>query len=391
MKPRKITPKKEQEIACLYQEGATGKEIAKMFNVSTIPIYAALERQGIARRPSRSEFSKFSPEIIEEAIRRYRNGELLSDIAKEYSATYQTLARHLLDRGIEKYPNGYQMRAFTPEMDEVIGKRYEDGENLPQLSEVYGINQMTIRRAIMRSGRQTRSKKVALKHYSLNENAFTELSSDSAYWIGFLMADGCIIDRKQNKQSWVIAVSLKSKDRLHLAKLASFLSYDGHIGDSQSRNDASLKVISDTLTTDLMKWGLAVRKSLNEKPNKALLFNPDYWRGEMDGDGSIWIAKGNNPGEYDPAISLVGGEYLITKFAEFVRSFTTTKANPSQNKFGMWRLSLKCKPALDTIRKLYSGCDPAYALDRKLARANRILECWPNGYDGAADHRLWEN
>lgn len=383
MKKRKVSLDQELEVAQKYLEGATSKEIANMFNVSAPTILEVLRRQGVTIRPSRSEFYKITSEMVEQAILRYQNGELLSDIAKEYGVTYANLAYHLQNRGIAKYPNGYQMRSFKPMVDEEIGQRYEAGENLPELTRVYGPNKMAIRKAIMRTGRQMRSKKVALKKYGLKEDAFRELTSAAMYWIGFIMADGCITDRKDNKQSYVLAIDLHRKDRNHLAKFISFLSYDGPISDYKNRFMSGVKIVSDSLVYDLMKFGVSVRKSLNEQPCDALIDSIDYWRGEVDGDGSIWMDG------YMPAMSLIGGEYLITKFENFVKSFTSTKASPSHKGNGLWSLALKCGPAIDTIKTLYGNCDPACALDRKLERAKRILECWPSGYDGVVDHALW--
>ena len=47
----------------------------------------------------------------------------------------------------------------------------------------------------------------APRRYSLNENAFDSATEESAYWIGFLMADGYIV-RKKNVAPCGIGVAL---------------------------------------------------------------------------------------------------------------------------------------------------------------------------------------
>lgn len=384
---RKLTDTQVAEIGRLYGAGALGRELGKQYGVTQTTIYAALDKLGIARRPSRCELNKVTAQQIEEAIRRYRNGEMLSAIAAEYGVTYANLARHLRLQGVAKYPNGYQSRAFSPAEDEEIGRRYDAGENLYDLARAFETSAMTVRNAILRTGRKTRNPKVAHRQYALDEKAFGTLTNEAAYWIGFLTADGCVMSGP--KQSWVTSASVKGEDKAHLEKFARFLSYEGPIYDSR-RDDCAIRISSDRIAQDLMHWGLAERKSLNENPHPDLLANVEFWRGEIDGDGCICMAKGNYPGQLLPVLTLVGGERLVTAFANWVKTFAKTQAMPRCNKHGLWRFEAKCAPAVDVIRKLYADCDPALALDRKLARAQAILTRWPNGYDGPATQPLWD-
>ena len=383
---KKLTDTQMAEVGRLYRAGALGRELGKQYGVTQTTIYAALDKLGIARRPSRSELYKITAQQIEDAIRRYQNGEMLSAIAQEYGVTYANLARHLRLRDVTKYPNGYQSRAFSPTEDEEIGRRYEAGENLYALAQSFATGAMTIRKAILRTGRKTRGPKVAHRQYALDETAFRSLTDMAAYWIGFLTADGCIMSRPS--QSWVTSASVKGEDREHLEKFARFLSYEGPIYESR-RNECTIRISSDQIARDLEYWGLAERKSLNENPHADLLAKADFWRGEVDGDGCVCMVKGNYPGQLIPVLTLVGGEKVVTAFAEWVKTFAKTKATPRCNRYGLWRFEAKCAPAVDVIRKLYADCDPALALDRKLARAQAILARWPNGYDGPATEPLY--
>lgn len=384
---RKLTDTQVAEVGRLYGAGASGRELGKQYGVTQTTIYAALDRIGIARRPSRSELHKVTLQQIDDAIRRYQNGEMLRAIAAEYGVTYDNLSRHLKNRSVARYPNGYQSRAFSPSEDEEIGRRYEAGENIYELAKSYSSRPMTVRKAILRSGHMMRHPKVAHRRYSLDELAFDSLTPGTAYWVGFLMADGCLMSQEHESQT--VSVSVKLDDKEHLVKLTEFLAYDGRILGPYQRKEVSLAIRNDHLANGLRHWGMAERKSLNENPHQDLLTRVEFWRGLIDGDGSVSSAKSNDTRALEPVLSLVGGKRTVTAFVEWAKGFTQTPAIPHCDAHGLWRFAIKCAPAVDVIRKLYADCDPALALDRKLARANAILARWPNGYDGPATEPLW--
>lgn len=60
--------------------------------------------------------------------------------------------------------------------------------------------------------------------YHVNINKFSKISSEeSAYWLGFLYADGCMSEDSR------IGVMLKSSDKHHLEKLKDFLEWDNEV------------------------------------------------------------------------------------------------------------------------------------------------------------------
>lgn len=383
---RTLTDEQENEVGRLYKAGATLREVADRFAVSTGPIVRALKRLGIERRPSRANLRRITETGIAEAVRRYKAGEMLQAIADDLGIKRTMLYYHFGRLSVQMRPNGFDSRALTPEQDREVAERYAAGESAKDLAIEFGTTGPSIAKAARRAGGQIRSVKQAHRQYGLNELAFRKRSGETDYWVGMLMADGAIVDREAASTS--VCLDLKSEDRTHLEKLSRFLAYEGPIFDD-NRGCSSLKVRSDALAADLASWGMAERKSLEEDPHPALLQSADFWRGQIDGDGSVYLTVGNFPGQWIPAIATVGGQRIVTAFADWVKTFAKTRANPHDKGNGLWAFALKCGPAVDAIRRLYADCDPMLALDRKLNRAQAILARWPNGYNGPATEPLW--
>ena len=55
-----------------------------------------------------------------------------------------------------------------------------------------------------------------MRKYNLNENFFDELNEKSAYWLGFLYADGGV--RMKNGRSGELRLKLKETDKGHIQK-----------------------------------------------------------------------------------------------------------------------------------------------------------------------------
>jgi DNA-binding transcriptional regulator WhiA len=65
------------------------------------------------------------------------------------------------------------------------------------------------------------------KVYTVNEAVFDTITEESAYWLGFLMADGSINTGKTGNPR--IALTLAERDREHLVKFRKFLNCSNQI------------------------------------------------------------------------------------------------------------------------------------------------------------------
>ena len=108
------------------------------------------------------------------------------------------------------------------ELDKMnIAKEYTKGENTYQIALKYNVTPSSISRVLKTKGIKSRPQDVVQRRLSINENAFEDLSNeDTAYWLGFLLADGIIYRRKYIN---LVALALQKRDKEHLEKFKTFL------------------------------------------------------------------------------------------------------------------------------------------------------------------------
>lgn len=152
----------------------------------------------------------------------------------------------------------------------------------------------------------------AVRKYRVNEAAFVvrsdrHMTSEQAYWIGFLMADG-------NVSANAIQIALAPKDVGHLRKFRRFLHSTHPIRTIAGY--PRLHVGSVALVKSLTRWGVIPNKSLIACAMNSIDRNRHFWRGVVDGDGSLYW--GGTDAEC-PVLRLTGSKPLLTQFVAFVR------------------------------------------------------------------------
>jgi len=129
----------------------------------------------------------------------------------------------------------------------------------------------------------------------INQDFFKTWSSDMAYVLGFVVADGCVCKRKDRINSYIFDIT--SKDKSILIKIKKVLRSDHTIGikyNSLKMPYNHLFICNKVICEDLIKLGINPRKTYNLEPIKVPeKYFPDYVRGFFDGDGSVYIQKVN--------------------------------------------------------------------------------------------------
>ena len=210
----------------------------------------------------------------------------------------------------------------------------------------------------------------------MNENIFSSIQDDNtAYWIGFLAADGSI----NNNQ---LSVGLSIKDYSHIQKLKTFLNLDNDIQivdkicNNKFYKAAVLSIKNFSLIKDLSKYNIIQSKSkidinffepIPEKYKMSFVF------GLFDGDG--WFSNG----EVEVDFGLCGNKKTIISVYEYLYNYFNWDLTFSVNNYtkspNTYYFQTSSRKALKDFIQLYlSYSDKCDLLDRKVAVAKNILE-----------------
>jgi len=202
------------------------------------------------------------------------------------------------------------------------------------------------------------------RKYELNEYAFSPLHAqnmDYAYWLGFLLADGCVYGR-------YLELGLASRDVEHLELFRKFLGSIHPLRHKDTTNSVRLTVHSNALVSQLRSFGVVERKSKVATVPHSLSDSPEFWRGMIDGDGYVatkirtrrYRGRGAVHTVVEPIVSLVGTQAVCTSLQRFCQEAGIhTKANPRKHKHSnAWYFELTGTAARTLHRILYTGTGP---------------------------------
>lgn len=118
------------------------------------------------------------------------------------------------------------------------------------------------------------------RKYHINQDYFKTWSHNMAYILGLWFADGCIYGGK------MFDITLHTKDKYILNKIAKELSYEGQLYDYVDRQAARLNFSCVVIYNDIIALGGTENKSLTiQFPTVPKEYLPDFIRGYFDGDG----------------------------------------------------------------------------------------------------------
>lgn len=185
--------------------------------------------------------------------------------------------------------------------------------SLTKLGEKYGIKRQTLSKHLKDMGYDVVNYQNRLR---CDETVFDSIDNEeSAYWLGFLYADGNISSTGNR-----LEIHLALKDIEHLEKFKKFLKLETEIRsgiDSKGYGFCHLSIRNKHLWTTLNNLGCCPQKSLILNFPKPSIFKGNFQelilhfiRGYVDGDGCLTIYKTKN-GTLITQLSLVGTESFL--------------------------------------------------------------------------------
>jgi len=301
---------------------------------------------------------------IAEIAEAHKAGRSLESLAAEYGVQGSCIAKRLKRRGlfVRENRDAVRLRLTKHQIsDGEIAARYQAGESTVALAAALGCSSGLVGRRLERGGVARRA---GGTRYTVNGSAFDTVTQESAYWVGFMMADGDVHYPKAGN-SPSLGATVQTADRAHLELFREFLSYTGKV--YHGRGKSRLQVCSRDLVEALSKFGVLPRKSLTAKAI-GLENDRHFWRGVVDGDGHVSAGRRGRPCRL---ICLAGSRNLLEQFADFVRAVAggeRPKLYPHSNIF---QLYLYGDRASRVAEVLYDGC--SVALARKLAQAEKMF------------------
>lgn len=210
--------------------------------------------------------------------------------------------------------------------------------------------------------------------YEVNAAFFAYATDLSAYWAGFIAADGSV--RRGD-----VRIAIKSDDRDHLERFAADIGYTGVIRElvRPARAIAGREVSKPTVLAEVCVWcprmvcDLTAFGVVPDKSHCLLPWNGPanlmrhYWRGLLDGDGSWGFT---NHGRY-AFCNLCGTEPVVRAFEGYVRRHTGYSFRIWPNR-GAFIGNVQSSHAVQSLaRVLYEG-DPV-SMPRKRRTVEAIL------------------
>ena len=201
------------------------------------------------------------------------------------------------------------------------------------------------------------------RKYSLNQDYFNQpLDETRAYWIGFLIADGGIVDNQ-------VSLNLKDKDHIEKFRIAinyggliGYRSYKGLYGRKERYDGWSLQVRSNKMVDSLAKFGIVSRKSFKTYiPNLPQSLLKPLFRGLVDGDGCIFKT---NQGWW--GLNLVGTKQIVTSFKIWINKQTKNTKGSISKKEKIWIVRFGGNPSTwEVVNLLYKDASQEIRLERK--------------------------
>ena len=363
-----VDDERRSAIAADYQAGSSVPDLAAKYGVSCQLVTDAVKAARVAfRRPSHKYFSAAVAEAI---VDDHRGSMTSKELCAKYRANVSSLARVLREAGLSIAAPHLRKAAWGKQPEIVVA--YEAGDSTAALGERYGVTSTIIANILRDAGVPVRECWEHNQKYSVDETAFDSVTEASAYWVGMLMADGCI--SHDEGRSPRVRLALARRDAGHVEKFRDFLCSNHPIYPSMVYDDkydkwrhrVALDIRSERLCSALAKFGVGPRKSLTAKV-LGLEANRAMWRGAIDGDGCLHIEKGTN----HPHLHFVGSFDMVTQFCDYARVVVPNcSPQPVPNR-KIFQVGFGNRASYRLIRHLYK--DAAVSLARKQAIADAVI------------------
>lgn len=209
--------------------------------------------------------------------------------------------------------------------------------------------------------------------YKVNEDFFKKWTSEMAYVLGYLYADGSLEDASYLRGKYV---RVSSVEKENIVRIKNWLESEHKIVETaplikNRKNKYLLRIGSHVLYDDLIKIGLRPNKSLTIKFPKISKKSLNHFvRGYFDGDGCVMIQKsrGKKGQLLVKKLNIVftsGSKQFLEKLAQELKKKLLTNQGRVYNGHRSYMLSYSTGDSVRIFKFLYNNVDSGIFVKRK--------------------------
>lgn len=299
---------------------------------------------------------KNDEELCQFAVDLYNSGKLKKEVAEILGINPRKLYDKLKAFGFSIYKE--RSKGLSEEQQVIVVALYESGETIKSISQKTGFTIQDIRNSFKKFNVETKTPKFYREQYTNKDAFMDECSEEYPYFYGWLLSDGCYCNEK-------LTLSVHPRDIEVLHHLKEYVGTRNNIYVGESKADgrtgkvyrkASFTFQDEDINSRLVALGMEERKSAKEKCPEVFKYNRHFWRGMIEGDGSISTSSNN--------IYLVGSEEITEAFYSYLK-FLFPECCPRRNTKGVLSVVSLCskKYSKQVLDELYRDCN--YKLSRK--------------------------
>lgn len=207
-----------------------------------------------------------------------------------------------------------------------IREKLSEGETLKEISESIDCSYETLRRKVAEDD------SIVLRKYKsdVDISLFKEMNAEAAYWLGLMGADGW--------NGKTIGISLDIIDQNHVELFSEWIGKDWRRRKRNRKRKNGEEFVNEEIQVSFKsaelgrllreKWGMDEEKSKNYDPIVPIGKERHFWRGMVDGDGTI---EKTEDGKI-VMLKLVGTEMVCVKFKEFIDGVGIRSGNICEGK-----------------------------------------------------------
>ena len=201
---------------------------------------------------------------------------------------------------------------------------------------------------------------------------------EKSYIYGLLLSDGSLKLAYENTLSGTMTLEVSERDEDIIDKLCNIIPVSTKRRRTRDTNfkenysAVSFNISRRVFIEEMVDFGFVKeKKSYNARPPIQEYDKNAFWRGMMDGDGSLGIRK-NSKGKLEAYLSLTTkSEIIKDEFCKYLQSITGHKYNPKRNKRDdIYNIGCGGYTACKILQEIYR--DATIYLNRK---HQKYLEC----------------